>query len=256
MFGKKKNIRILTFGTDQVDFYFLNEIIHCGKEVLGESYNVEYQIVQPNLHNINRFRNIVDENKDFENISFEWFTGSFIGFFNKFKESAIDINKYDFVHFVQAFYEIDSTQALEDTYNHMLALDGIVAVIGEDKTSFWGKMMHFLDDHKMEHKFFTCSGPVSEAYFLSGWLSQARNNDWKYHSYIRDYPFHITPLYLLGIKDSNNLLDYIFHVKDARNNLPRDIISDFMKFLDKWKKVAEGRYFFPNQFGAIMITKQ
>ena len=83
------------------------------------------------------------------------------------------------------FQYVSNILRLSLTSQELLAKDGIVAVVGENENAFWPRMMPFLAKHGMKHECFTCSGPVSEAYFLPGWKKQAESNGWKYNTYIK-----------------------------------------------------------------------
>ena len=111
-----------------------------------------YQVVEPNPSNVEFFRNAVSQNPEYNKIEFKWYTGFFETFCNEFKQEEIEINKFDFVHFVRCFYHINSAKAFDHTYYHLLAISGIMRGVGENDNAFWPKMMHFFADHKMEHE--------------------------------------------------------------------------------------------------------
>jgi hypothetical protein len=266
IFDAKKEIKVLAVGTGsgEVDIDFLNEIVKCGKERVGDGYSVLYQVVEPNASNIEFFRNVVSNNPEYKQIRFKWFTGYFEKFCEDFKENEAEVNKFDFVHYVRCFYHINSVKAFDHTYNHLLANNGIMCGVGENENAFWPKMMQFLADHKMEHEGFTGSGPVSQNYFLPGWQQQARDRDWRYETYVHGYNFDITPMYDATSKDGNYLIDFAMHTKMARETVKRSIIDDFFKFLDNGKVESEvlengmkvKKTYFPCELGAIMITKE
>ena len=223
-----------------------------------------YQVVEPNPSNVEFFRNVVSQNPEYKKIEFKWYIGFFETFCDEFRHKEVELNKFDFVHFVSCFYHINSVKAFEETYNHLLASNGIMCAIGENKNAFWPKMMHFFADHQMENESFICSGPVSQNYFLPGWQQQARDRDWKYESYVHGYNMEITPMYELTSKDGNHLVDFVMHTKSARKTVKRSIIDDFFKFLDAGKVEEEvmedgmkvKKIYYPAELGVIMITKE
>jgi len=263
----KRDIKILAVGTGagDVDIDFLDEIVKCGKERLGENgYSVLYQVVEPNAANVELFRNRVESKPEYRRVKFLWCTGTFDKFSYDFKPRENEDNKFDFVHFVRCFYHIDSVKTFDQTYNHLLAKDGIMCGIGENEDAFWPRMMHFLAERKMEHECFQCSGPVSQNYFLPGWHQLARDRDWRYESYVHGYNFDVTPIYDPENRDGNYVMDFVMHTKDSRKNLKPSIVEDFMKFLDSGKKertvlengVKVVKKYYPCELGAIMITKE
>lgn len=263
----KREIKILAVGTGsgEIDIDFLNEIVRCGKERLGDyGYSVLYQVVEPNASNIEFFRNTVSNNTKYSRINFKWFTGTFERFCDEFKSREYEPNKFDFVHFARCFYHIDSVKAFDYTYDHLLAKNGIMCGIGENDNSFWPKMMQFLANHKMEHDCFTVSGAVSQNYFLPGWLNLARARDWRYESYVQGYHFDVTPMFDPSSKDGNALLDFIMHAKSARQTIKRSTLDDFFKLLDNNKvekiMIKDGmktqQTYMPCELGAMMITKE
>jgi len=266
IFSAKKEIRVLAVGTGsgEVDIDFLNEIVKRGKEVNGEEYSVVYQVVEPNPSSVDYFCGVATKNENFSKVTFKWFTGFFEDFLNEFSKTETEENKFDFVHFVRCFYHIDSVKGLDTTYDHFLAKNGIVAVVGENENAFWPKQMIFLNEHEMKHECFTCSGPVSQAYFLPGWISQATKKGWKYESYIHKYNFDVTPIYDESSAAGNYILDFCVHGKESRKNLKKEVLDDFMKMLndnvadieieENGTKVT--KKYFPCELGAIMITRQ
>lgn len=189
-------------------------------------------------------------------MKFEWFTGTFTAFFKEFQVNATDLDKFDLVHCSQTLEDMCWTKFLDNTYQNLLIQNGLLVAIGTTSNSFWGKMMPLLASHNFEHDLFQTAGPISDEYFLSSWSEQARSHNWKYHMYNRDYRFYTGPFYHFGSDESNALLDYVFHVKDAQNVVPNDVIEKFMDLLRKNKKEDNKGTFFPCEFGAILITKE
>jgi len=267
MFDQKKDIKVLSIGggAGDVDIDFLNEIVKCGKERCGEDgYSVLYTVVEPNNANVEAFRKSVSERPEFRKVQFKWHTSVFEKFCEDFKQREYESNKFDFVHFVRVFYHFDSANAFDRTYNHLLARNGIMCGMGENENAFWPKMMYFLAKHKIDHDGFTGSGPVSQNYFLPGWLQLARDKNWKYESYIHGYDFDITPMFDPSSRDGNYLIDFAFHQKNARKNTKKIIIEDFFNMLNerKFEKIItkDGKQtkkiIFPCELGAIMITRE
>ena len=165
---------------------------------------------------------------------------------------------------MQCFYHIDSVSALENTYNILLRRNGFVAVVGENEGAFWPKFIIFLNDHEMVHECFTCSGAVSMAYFLPGWVSQADKNNWKYETYTEKYNFDTTPMFDEESTDGNYLIYFCIHAKKSRKTVKKEILDDFFQFLKEGIKEEEieeddkkiVKKYFPCELCAIMITKQ
>lgn len=140
-----------------------------------------------------------------------------------------------------------------------------MCAVGEHEEAFWPKMMHFLAKYKMAHECFSCSGPVSQNYFLPGWIRQAREKNWRYESYVQGYHFNVTPMYDHASKEGRQLVDFAFHAKGARNVVKKDVLDEFFKVLDankvehdlKLNGILQGKQLlFPCEMGAIMITKE
>ena len=256
-------------GPGEIDHDFLNEIVKVGAEELGEEYSVIYQVVEPNMDHIENLRSSVLRNEYYKKINFLWYHGGLGEFINKFtkeNEGAIDEEErqYDFVHYARVFYYVDSVSALDKTYNILLRKHGFVAVVGENEGSFWSKMMVFLNDHEMFHEVFRCSGPVSMAYFLPGWISQAKKNKWKYEAYTDQHNFDVTLMFDKNSQIGNYLIDFTIHVKEARKSVKKEILDDFFKFLNENVKEEEieedGKRFvkkyFPCVLATIIITKE
>ena len=266
MFEKKKEIRILAVGTGtgEVDVDFLAEIVKRGSEARGEDYSIVYQVVEPNPKSVEYFKGVVTKDSSLAKVSFQWFNGFFEAFCDEFRKSTdIDSNRFDFAHYVRVFYHIDSVSALQTTYDELLAKDGIVAVVGENENAFWPRMMRFLAKHGMKHECFTCSGPVSDAYFLPGWKNQADVNGWKYDVYVKKYNFNITPMFDETSRAGNYLIDFALHGKGCRQTVKKEILDDFFHLLTsqsheeelKVDGVIQKRRHFYCELGAIMITK-
>eukprot|EP00493_Phyllostaurus_siculus_P027209 UN27555 len=80
IFDSKKDVNILGVGSGagDVDIDFLNEIVHCGTQRLGEEgYTVTYQVVEPNPNNVATFKKRVENAPQFSRVKFQWFTGTF-----------------------------------------------------------------------------------------------------------------------------------------------------------------------------------
>ena len=266
MFEKKREIRCLAVGTGtgEVDVDFLAEIVKRGSEARGEDYSVVYQIVEPNLKSIEYFKGVVTKDPNLAKVNFKWYNGFFEPFCDEFRKSDdVDANRFDFAHYVRVFYHIDSESALKTTYDELLAKDGIVAVVGENEDAFWPRMMRFLHEHGMTHECFTCSGPVSDAYFLPGWKKQAESNGWKHDIYVKKYNFNITPMFDENSQAGNYLIDFALHGKGCRNTVKKEILDDFFELLTSGSHeeelvvdgVAQQRRHYYCQLGAIMITK-
>ena len=221
-----------------------------------------YHVVEPNPST--NSRKIVEERNEYERVQFKWYTGYFEQFCDEIKTRTSEADRFDLLHFVRAFYHIDSEKAFDYVYQNLLVRNGIMCAIGENGDSFWPKMMYSLADRQIEHKGFMGSGPVSKNYFLPGWLEQTRERKWTYESYVHGYLFDITPMYDPTSKDGNYLIDFVMHSKDARRNIKRSVVNDFFKFLEDNKIEREivkngvrgKKMYFPCEFGAIMITKQ
>ena len=255
-------------GSGEVDHDFLDEIVRRGKAELNEGYSVVYQVVEPNGNSIEFFRNSILKNDNYSKINFQWYHGFLEDFITEFTKRKNGLNEeeeqYDFVHYVRCFYHIDSVSALEKTYNILLRKNGFVAAVGENEGAFWPKFMIFLNDHEMFHECFTCSGAVSMAYFLPGWVSQADKNNWKYETYTEKYNFDTTPMFDEESTDGNYLIDFCIHAKESRKTVKKEIIDDFFEFLKEGIKEEEieeddkkiVKKYFPCELGAIMITKE
>jgi len=266
LFEAKKEIRVLAVGTGtgEVDVDFLAEITKRGREVHGEDYSVVYQVVEPNPESVEYFKGVVTKDDNLSKVTFQWFTGFFDPFCEEFKKTASKDTRFDFAHYVRCTYHIDSVSALQVTYEHLLRKNGVVAVVGENENAFWPRMMPFLAKHEMKHECFTCSGPVSDAYFLPGWKKQAETNGWKFDSWIKKYNFNITPMYDPESKPGNYLIDFALHGKNCRQTISKVVLDDFFELLNahsheeevEVEGVKEKRRHYPCELGAIMITKE
>ncbi|XP_057294297.1 histamine N-methyltransferase B-like [Hydractinia symbiolongicarpus] len=266
IFQSKNVLKVLAVGTGsgEVDIDFLDVIVKVGKEKHGEDYSVVYQVVEPNPSNVKFFRDAVTDKESYSKVKFNWFQGFYEDFLEEFKKTESEENKFDFAHFVRCFYHIDSVKGLDTTYQHFLAKNGIVAVVGENEDAFWPKNMLFLNDHGMKHECFTCSGPVSQAYFLPGWISQATEKGWKHETYTHRYNFDVTPMFDETSNIGNYLIDFATHAKQARKTVKKEILDDFFAFLNKnivETKIEEdgkevNKKYFPCQLGAIIITRE
>jgi len=267
IFGAKKSIRVLAVGTGsgEVDNDFLNEIVKQGKQAHGDEYDVTYQVVEPNPNSVEFFKSTVSKNVNFNKVKFEWYTGFLEDFYTEFQKKESEETKFDFVHYVRCFYHIDSVKGLKLTYDHFLRKNGIVAAVGENEGAFWPHMMVFLNDHEMKHECFTCSGPVSDAYFLTGWVSQANENKWNYEVYKEKYNFDVTEMFDEGSNIGNYLIDFAIHAKQSRKTVKKEILDDFFEFLNKLLveeeiKNEDGekvkRKHIRCELGAIMITRE
>lgn len=266
IFEKKKEIRVLAVGTGtgEVDMDFLAEIISRGKAVHGDEYSVIYQVVEPNQAEVDYFRGVALKDERLSKVTFKWYVGFFDAFCEEFIKEGDATKLFDFAHYVRVFYHIDSVSALSMTYDNLLAKDGIVAVVGENEGAFWPKNMIFLSDHGMKHECFTCSGPVSDAYFLPGWIKQAEEKKWKYVTHTKKYNFVITSMFEPESKIGNYLIDFALHGKDCRNTVKKEILDDFFEFLTKNSHeeetdddgIKKKQRCFPCELGAIMVFKQ
>ena len=256
-------------GPGELDHDFLSEIVKAGAEELGEEYSVIYQVVEPNLDHIEYFRSSVLRNDYYSKINFLWYHGGLEEFINKFTKENEGVKdeeeqQYDFVHYARVFYYVDSVSALEKTYSILLRKYGFVAVVGENEGSFWPKIMVFLNDHEIYHQAFRCSGPVSMAYFLPGWISQAKKNKWKYEAYTDQHNYDVTLMFDEDSQIGNRLIDFSIHVKEARKSVEKEILDDFFKFLNenvKEEEIEEDgkrivKKYFPCSLGTIIITKE
>jgi SAM-dependent methyltransferase len=266
MFELKKDVRVLAVGTGagDVDIDFLNEIVHCGTKKRGvDGYSVTYQIIEPNTENVQAFRNRVAHKPEYNRVKFLWFTGSFDKFVADFRPRG-GSDKFDLVHFVRCFHHMDSRTVLETTYTTLLGKQGFMCAIGENEEAFWPRLMKFLAQQHTPHERFTCSGANSQNYFLPGWLDLCRIKDWRYESYVQGYKFDVTPMYDTNNKDGNHLLDFAFHVKNARQNVPNKTVEDFMNFVNDGVKerlvvrngVQSARKYYPCEMAAIMVMKE
>merc|ERR1712150_238821 len=236
LFDAKKDLKFLSIGggAGDVDVDFLNEIVKCGKERLGyDGYSVLYTVVEPNSANVEAFRKLVGEQPHFNRIQFKWHTATFEKFCDEFKGREKEENKFDFVHFVRCFYHIDSAKSFDRTYNHLLTKNGIMCGVGENENAFWPRMMHFLADHKIDHPCFQCSGPVSQNYFLPGWINLSLERGWKYESYVHGYDFDLTPAHDPSSETGNYIMDFMFHQRQSRKNQPQSVIDDLFQFFKK-----------------------
>jgi len=267
IFDAKKDVKILSVGSGagDVDKDFLNEIVKCGKERLGQrGYSVQYIVVEPNSANVESFRKFVSEEPNYERVQFKWHTCTFDKFCDGFRQKTSESNTFDFVHFCRCFYHFDSVKAFDFTYDRLLARNGIMCGLGENENAFWPRMMHFLQKHNIEHEGFDGDQPVSQSYFLPGWLQLARDRNWRYESYVQGYNFNITPIFDPSSKDGNYLIDFAFHQKQARKTIKKNVIEDFIRMLDERKfervyvqnNMQVKRVYYPCELGVIMITKE
>ena len=102
------------------------------------------------------------------------------------------------------------------------------------------------------------------AYFLPGWISQAKKNKWKYEAYTDQHNYDVTLMFDEDSQIGNRLIDFSIHVKEARKSVEKEILDDFFKFLNenvKEEEIEENgkrivKKFFPCSLGTIIITKE
>lgn len=250
LLSRKRDIRVLAVGTGagDVDMDFLKTI----EEVAGEvEYSVTYQVVEPNASNVEHFKKIVDGK--FPAVTFQWHTGTFEDYVETYKADKSP-SKFDFIHFVRMFYHVDTVSTLTITMKTFKANGGFVAVVGEAENAFWPKNMHFIAKHSLVHDCLTVNGPVSDLYFLPGWHRLSKENGWKSSTYTSTYDFDVTPIFDPENQDGNYLMDFCFHVVESRKNIGKEIVNDFMKFLENETVKENDRIIFKCELGAILIS--
>lgn len=238
----KSTINVLSIGggSGEVDLQILGKLQTIHPRVA--LYN---EVIEPSAEQVSSYKERVAKTSNLENIKFTWHKETSSEFESRMKTSK-EIKKWDFIHMVQMLYYVRDIPATIRYFSSLLEPGAKLLIIVVSGTSGWEKLWK---KYRARLPCDLCS------YVSSTRIEEILNGSGqKYQSYELPSEIEITDCFTEGNKKGDLLLDFLTETYNFRKTAPPDLKNEIMEDLKKFYSVErDGRYFFNNNLGAIVI---
>lgn len=240
--GPQETFSVLAVGSSKgcFDFLFLQELLNLIRQP-GASFKparISWTVVEPGTSALEEYkRRVSQESDNLIDVDFNWVNGSFESFVDGCRANS-DKQKYHLVHFVSCLYYIDEELAIRETFDHLLAPEGLVLAIVGTVDDIWDLMIKKFKDQVptlASELHYTTSKTV---------VDLAKKNGWKYDAFVGRISLAITEMFTTDSPAGSAILQFYMHTKeDPRITIQPQIISAVLEFFNQnsWTQVIEGK---------------
>ncbi|XP_038645868.1 histamine N-methyltransferase-like [Scyliorhinus canicula] len=224
-------------GSGEVDMKILSKIQskHPGLPIHNE-------VVEPNPHQITKYKDLVKEITQGLNISFTWNQMRSEEYEKQNKERK-ECRKFDFIHMIQMLYFVQSVPDTIKYFHSLLETNGkllIIQVAGDSGLhSLW---------NKVGSRFPTNSGFLGDQKVLDEMRV-------KYQKYELPSDMDITECFIEGNENGERLLNFLTDVADFRKTAPPDLKAEVLHNLrhPPCSREENGKILFNNNMHFIVV---
>ncbi|XP_066490817.1 histamine N-methyltransferase-like [Tiliqua scincoides] len=239
--NEKSTINVLSVGggSGEIDLQILGKLKanHPGVAICND-------VIEPNAEQVLSYKERVAKTSNLENIKFTWHTETSSEFESRMN-TRNEIKKWDFIHMVQVLYYVSDVPATIRFFNSLLEPGAKLLIILVSGTSDWDRLW----------KKYGARLPCELcSYFSSANIEEILDGSGlKYHSYELPSEIEITDCFTEGNKKGELLLDFLTETCNFNETAPLDLKNEIVEDLKLYSDKRDGRYFFNNNLGAIVI---
>ncbi|XP_078084163.1 histamine N-methyltransferase-like isoform X2 [Mustelus asterias] len=217
-------------------------------EILGKiqskhpGVSIHNEVVEPNPHQISKYKELVKEKGEDLNISFTWNQLRSEEYEKQNKERK-ESKKFDFIHMIQMLYFVESVPDTVKYFHSLLETNGKLLIIQPSGNGGWHSLWK-----KSGSRFPTKSGFLG----VQKVLDEMRA---KYRIYELPSDMDITECFIEGNEKGKLLLGFLTDVADFRKTAPVDLKAEVLHYLrhPPCSREENGKVIFNNDLHFIVV---
>ncbi|XP_072328099.1 histamine N-methyltransferase-like [Scyliorhinus torazame] len=224
-------------GSGEVDIEILGKI-----QSKHPGLSIHNEVVEPNPHQLTKYKDLVAEKTQGLNISFTWNQMCSEEYEKQNKERE-ESRKFDFIHMIQMLYYVQSVPDTIKYFHSLLETNGKLLIIQPSGDGGWHSLWKKAGSH-----FPTKSGFLG----VQKVLDEMRV---KYQIYELPSDMDITECFIEGNENGERLLDFLTEVADFRKTAPPDLKAEVLRYLrhPQCSREENGKIIFNNDLHFIVV---
>ncbi|XP_078084165.1 histamine N-methyltransferase-like isoform X2 [Mustelus asterias] len=224
-------------GSGEIDFEILGRI-----QSKHPGLSIHNEVVEPNLHQISKYKELVKEKGEDLNISFTWNQMSSEEFEKQNKERK-ESKKFDLIHMIQMLYFVENIHDTIKYFHSLLETNGKLLII------------HTSDDSGFHPLWENMISRFSNNHFFPDVHKTLDEMRMKYRIYKLASDLDITECFIEGNENGERMLDFITQVAHFRKTVPADLTAELLQYVrqPQCSREENGRIIFNNNLQAIVI---
>ncbi|XP_038645864.1 histamine N-methyltransferase-like isoform X1 [Scyliorhinus canicula] len=205
---------------------------------------IHNEVVEPNLHQITKYKDLVAEKSQGLNISFTWNQMRSEEYEKQNKERK-ESRKFDFIHMIQMLYYVESVPDTIKYFHSLLETNGKLLIIQSSDDGGWQALWEKAGSRFPTKIDFPGVRKV---------LDEMRV---KYQKYELPSDMDITECFIEGNENGERLLDFLTEVADFMKTAPPDLKAEMLRYLrhPECSREENGKIMFNNDLHFIMVDK-
>nr|XP_004651868.1 histamine N-methyltransferase [Jaculus jaculus]XP_045003491.1 histamine N-methyltransferase [Jaculus jaculus] len=240
----KSEIKILSIGggAGEIDLQILSKV-----QAQFPGVCINNEIVEPSAEQIAKYKELVANTSNLENIKFAWHKETSSEYQNRMMDKK-EIQKWDFIHMIQMLYYVKDIPATVKFFHSLLATNAKILIILVSGSSSWKKLWEKYGSRLPRDDL--CQ------YVTSSDLTQMLENlGIKYECYDLLSTMDITDCFINGNENGALLWDFLTETCNFCKTAPPDLKAEIMKDLQEpeFSVKKEGKVLFNNSLSFMVI---
>nr|XP_005997728.1 PREDICTED: histamine N-methyltransferase A-like [Latimeria chalumnae] len=237
----KETIKILGVGsgTGEPDLNILKQI-----QALYPGVPIIYEVLEPNVEHISKFKAAVSSTPNLKNVTFVWHQLTNKEFEKQVREKK-EGKKFDFIHMIQMMYYVGDVASTIQCFRHCLEKTGRLMIIIMSGSSGIAKLWQKYEHHLKLSDFNISTDQIMEV---------LEEQDISYQYFELESDVEITDC-LKGNEHGNLLLDFLTLTCNFSESVSTALKAEILEYLhsSEYNTEREGKNFFDNKMGVIMV---
>ncbi|XP_004613759.1 histamine N-methyltransferase [Sorex araneus] len=240
----KSEIKILSIGggAGEIDLQIISKV-----RAQYPAVHINNEVVEPNVEQIAKYKELVAKTSDLENIKFAWHEETSSEYQSRIMEKN-ELQKWDFIHMIQMLYYVKDIPATLKFFHSLLATNAKILIILVSGISGWDKLW----------KKYGSRLPLNDLclYVTSSDLIQMLDNlGVKYECYDLLSTMDISDCFIEGNENGDFLWDFLTETCNFTTTAPPDLKAEIMKDLQEpeFSVKKDGKVLFNNSLSFIVV---
>ncbi|XP_072328071.1 histamine N-methyltransferase-like [Scyliorhinus torazame] len=223
-------------GSGEVDIEILGKI-----QSKHPGLSIHNEVVEPNPHQLTKYKDLVAEKTQGLNISFTWNQMRSEEYEKQNKERK-ESRKFDFIHMIQMLYYVESVPDTIKYFHSLLETNGKLLIIQSSGDGGWQALWKKAGSHFPPKIDLLCVQKV---------LDEMRV---KYQIYELPSDMDITECFIEGNENGERLLDFLTGVVDFGKTAPPDLKAEILCYLrhPQCSREENGKIIFKNDLHFLL----